>query len=248
MMLFFIFTGAPNTALYEHFSRKKRFFFIVKDGIVRYLKLTAGIWNDDTAKSYIILGRSERYEKEMSVTGHENKNKMSVHEQVVQLIAYSRGVLWIPLPLCVTIAKLSEHMNSAVVFSYFKTEKLYFKRAIWVRVFTWATTTLQMPIIYIIIVTAKTWAVGLLAASCLPVFFLTFLPDLRYFFLKLYEGLTEYMPKIEEIDLNDLKSMDFEQEIGTIKNEVGQVRTDVAQVKSDSTEVGKTEDSIKKDG
>lgn len=70
-------------------------------------------------RAYNIVGRSDRYldsapgssairalERIGAIPIHQDQSRNSLHEQVMHLIAITRSVVWIPVPLLVVVAKV----------------------------------------------------------------------------------------------------------------------------------------------
>ena len=108
---------------------------IFLDGMVRFVRLTSGVWTDDSGiylklyrlykkflsvRSYNVVGRADRYmndapgasaQRALSRLGVLDSDptlpQESLHENVMSLLALSRSVVWIPIPLCVIITKVT---------------------------------------------------------------------------------------------------------------------------------------------
>lgn len=136
-VLFFIFTGAPDWYKYDRTTWTRRMIWLAWDGVVRFGYLTTGVWNDITVRSYNIVQRAERYQAGKDVVVASANTPLSMHEMVMYLISTSRGVIWMPLPLCTIITKTSESLNKAPVFVWTTTTHVYIKRHFVVRGIIW---------------------------------------------------------------------------------------------------------------
>jgi hypothetical protein len=118
-----------------------------------------GVWTDATVKAYNIVGRANRYNDEAKAqnalnevsqqTGLQNvanqtsgllntgSYNMSMHEQIMQLIAVSRVLIWVPLPLCITVCKFSEALNQAQIFVFVYKENLMMQTPLPLRLISW---------------------------------------------------------------------------------------------------------------
>jgi hypothetical protein len=197
VLFFFFFTGAPNWDKYKGKSAKLTVLMLIVDGLARFSELSSGVWTDATVRAYNIIGRSERYLADEGFgvniplfgrigTTIENNQAMldSMHEQIMHLIAVSRTVVWVPFPLCVIIAKLSETLNQANVLIFVKTEPITLRRPFWLRMFIWTFYTIQMPLVMATVTTASSFFAGLLCGTLVPVFFCDVVHDFVHLFTK----------------------------------------------------------------
>jgi len=192
VMFFFIFTGAPDWERYKGMKFLPSAGLLVLDGIYRFCLLTMGVWNDTTVRAFNIIGRSQRYDEDLSQnpvdsamlrlggaapgavsnilkqTEATSQMRQALHEQIMHLIAVSRTVVWIPVPLCVTIAKFSEALNSAIVFLHVKNEPVKLRRVLPLRIFIWIFHVVQMPLVMAVVFTASEKLTVLLVATLLP--------------------------------------------------------------------------------
>lgn len=177
---FFTFTGSPNWEKYEDKNRFVSPLYIGLDGIKRYFKMTTGIWNEDTIRGYNIVYRAERYNKQLdhenqfstySLTNPSNKTekeKAQFHERVMTLIAVSRAIVWIPVPLGTNLAKAAEYVNQGHIFVFPGAEKLRLLRPFWSRLTIWLTNFAQLPLVLAFVFSASSPVLGVLVASILP--------------------------------------------------------------------------------
>ena len=184
-ILFFIFTGAPDWHKYDHTTPFRRFLWMTWDGIVRFVLMTAGVWTESNLRSYNIVPRAERYSGGKSSAEISKNLSLSTHEMTMQLISQSRTVIWIPLPLCTLITKTSEGLNKAPVFVYPGTTRLYMKRSFLVRLLTWLSSIVQLPLIVSLVFSAESALVAALSCSLLPAAFLSYASDVQIVFSKI---------------------------------------------------------------
>jgi hypothetical protein len=98
-------------------SRAKTGAFIIADGACRFMELSSGVWTDATGKksiccygnenkvrAYNIIGRSTRYLDQKALK-HRDLHE-SLHEQVMHLMAITRIIIWVPLPLGIVACKV----------------------------------------------------------------------------------------------------------------------------------------------
>jgi len=198
------------------------------DGIYRFGLLTAGIWNDKTVRAFNIIGRAQRYEEDMehspvdsaalrlgiqppaavnNILKHsENTKQMkqALHEQIMHLIAISRTVVWIPIPLCVIVAKFSEALNTAIVFEFTKEEPIQLKRIRALRIFIWLFHVVQMPLVLSVVFTASKAVTIVLAASLLPLALFRTVVGLFKLFVELFGNVVDVSIANSVIDMTDL--------------------------------------------
>jgi hypothetical protein len=96
---------------------------IFLDGMKNFSYLTAGVWTDATVRAYNVIGRSDRYLDDAAGAGAQRALARmgviappttgpvdSLHEQVMHLMAVSRTVVYIPVPMFVIVTKVSRKL------------------------------------------------------------------------------------------------------------------------------------------
>jgi len=227
VMFFFIFTGSPNWEKYPSYGLFRTIVLIFLDGMHRFIQLTLGIWTDAMVRSYNVIGRVDRYlgdeigaktETKLSkvvtlITGKsENKSsqippqeRLLMIEQVMRLIAFSRAIIWIPLPLCVVVAKFSEGMNQSIIFNFTRKEKVQLRQPFLVRVINWFFSMSQVPLAVAVVCTASAKLTTLLASTLAPLAGIRVITDLIHLVDKLKLALGKIEEGMDELNLSALE-------------------------------------------
>jgi hypothetical protein len=147
-------------------------------------------------RAYNIIGRADRYKPSEKIVDLPNvkglpsipkvpetpASKESLHEQVMHLMAVSRAVIWLPLPLLVIITKFTESLNVVNIFVFTKMEHLEFRRPFPLRAFVWFFSFCQMPMVLSIVFTASEVMIAVLSGSLVRILILFSLFLFFFFF------------------------------------------------------------------
>eukprot|EP01116_Phalansterium_solitarium_P021425 TRINITY_DN6652_c1_g3_i2.p1 TRINITY_DN6652_c1_g3~~TRINITY_DN6652_c1_g3_i2.p1 ORF type:complete len:461 (+),score=120.71 TRINITY_DN6652_c1_g3_i2:1095-2477(+) len=89
------------------------------------LCLTLGIWDPENLKCYEVLDKAATYDDDPD-------DDDSQQEAVINIIAKTRGLIWVMIPATVFLTKLGEAFNECVIFA-----RLDFNDALWKRIILW---------------------------------------------------------------------------------------------------------------
>lgn len=128
--------------------------------------LTLGVWDADNLETYQIKEKAQTYDDDPD----DNDSKQ---EAVIEIVARTRGLFWILFPGTIFLAKVTEVMNSSVIFS----KLIEFKDGLAKRIILWILHIIQLAVTIVLIFAPGVAATVVLFLSVLFQFFVHLFVD-----------------------------------------------------------------------
>jgi len=184
-------------------TKTKRFFYVIYDGLNRFVELSFGIWTDAMLKAYSVIYLGEKYQKhrvspkiqhEWDVTTHAHNNK-SFHQTILQYSATGRLVVWIPIPFGGILFKFFEALNNNTIFIFNKNIKISLEIPWCLRIPIYICFVAQIPLLLAFIYSGNVLCAYFYIGTLIPLFFLLYA-------VEIVQAWNETQSSIRAKDLN----------------------------------------------
>lgn len=131
----------------------------------------------------------------------------SLHEQVMHLIAVTRIIIWVPLPLGIIACKIWENLNQSHIFIWVRSEHLVLRKPFSIRLLGWILHFVQIPLLLSTVLAASSTSAALLFSTLIPLYLLRVLEDIVLALRRFCACCSichDFEDEIPDIDLKEL--------------------------------------------